>query len=164
MIPWDSLYPEANGPELSRYVHNEFSVRNSVLRYIEGSVRSSCISSRRNLSFGFCLRFCLGTWTGWGCVCQQCQGCVWSLIQGTNTPFYWSENSFWPLENSEEMTYWALLYKQLPQPPYSGVLLKWEFFIEMRAACFAPSFLHSFKKEENCEDGCKSHFNEKFSL
>ena len=24
---------------------------------------------------------------------------------------------------------------------YSGVLLKWEFFIKMRAVCFAPSFL-----------------------
>ena len=36
---------------------------------------------------------------------------------------------------------------------YSGVLLKWEFFIKMRAAYFAPSFL---KKEEYwSEDGCK---------
>ena len=36
---------------------------------------------------------------------------------------------------------------------YSGVLLKWEFFIKMRAAYFAPSFLQ--KKEDWSEDGCK---------
>ena len=29
-IPWDSLYPEANGPEHSRYVINEFSVRKTL--------------------------------------------------------------------------------------------------------------------------------------
>ena len=41
--------------------------RPSELWYIEGSVRSSCISSRTNQSFVFCLRFCLrlGTWTGY---------------------------------------------------------------------------------------------------
>ena len=39
----------------------------SVLWYIEGSVCSSCISSRTNQSFGFRLsfRFCLDTWTGY---------------------------------------------------------------------------------------------------
>ena len=48
---------------------------------------------------------------------------------------------------------------------YSGVLLKWEFFIKMRAACFAPSFL---QKRGVMEWGWlqvgSSHFNEKFSL
>ena len=41
--------------------------RPSVLWYIEGSVHSSCISSRTNQSFGFRLRFRLrlGTWTGY---------------------------------------------------------------------------------------------------
>ena len=39
----------------------------SALWYIEGSVRSSCISSEMNQSFGFrlCFRFRLGTWTGY---------------------------------------------------------------------------------------------------
>ena len=48
---------------------------------------------------------------------------------------------------------------------YSGVLLKWEFFIKMRAACFAPSFL---QKRGVLEWGWlqvgSSHINEKFSL
>ena len=48
---------------------------------------------------------------------------------------------------------------------YSGVLLKWEFFIKMRAACFAPSFL---QKRGVLEWGWlqvgSSHFTEKFSL
>ena len=48
---------------------------------------------------------------------------------------------------------------------YSGVLIKWEFFIKMRAACFAPSFL---QKRGVLEWGWlqvgSSHFNEKFSL
>ena len=53
----------------------------------------------------------------------------------------------------------------LPSSIYYGVLLKWEFFIKMRAACFAPSFL---QKRGVMEWGClqvgSSHFNEKFQL
>ena len=37
-------------------------------------------------------------------------------------------------------------HQNSPNIRYSDVLLKWEFFIKMRAACFAPSF---HKKEEH---------------
>ena len=48
---------------------------------------------------------------------------------------------------------------------YSGVLLKWEFFIKMRATCFAPSFLQKRRVLEwGWQQVGSSHFNEKFSL
>ena len=48
---------------------------------------------------------------------------------------------------------------------YSGVLLRWEFFIKMRAACFAPSFLQKrgVLEWEWLQVG-SSNFNEKFLL
>ena len=48
---------------------------------------------------------------------------------------------------------------------YCSVLLKWEFFIKMRASYLQPSSLHysSFFKEGGSKAG-SSHFDDKFSF
>ena len=62
-------------------------------------------------------------------------------------------------------SYWNDLKPILLSNTYSGVLLKWEFFIEMRAAYFAPSFLKKWGVLEwRWLQVGTSHFNEKFSL
>ena len=46
---------------------------------------------------------------------------------------------------------------------YCSVLSKWEFFIKMRAAFLALSFLHS-SREDGGKKGCSSHFDDKLSF
>ena len=108
---------------------------------------------------------------------EKCDPWFWKKRYGGHTirerPFYYyydSKNILWIQEFHEHLflrtrTRITRIFCWPALRMYSGVLLKWEFFIKMRAACFAPSFL---QKRGVLEWGWlqvgSSHFNEKFSL
>ena len=103
---------------------------------------------------------------------KRCQGMITKLIKLTNLLFHWHNSSLygaWPKavsHNYNSNSRKAGSKMVIPiMSHYCCVLLKWEFFIKIRASYLQPSSLQysSFWKEGGSKAG-SSHFNEKFSF